>query len=191
MPTYLDNTNIYNYPLFCQIWKDKDAFLTDYKQCGIPTSITDESATLLYNLLLGEYYNSPIGYNSVGQWKQQFMTIIYCYGPSWEKRLDLQDKLRNITDEELLEGTTMIYNTAQNPSTPVTNQGTNTKHQLGYISNQNVSLSQKSKLEAYATLNDVLRKDVTTELLSKFRPLFCGLVAPQLTPVYVYDKEDD
>ena len=85
----------------------------------------------------------------------------------------------------------MIYNTAQNPSTPVTNQGNNTKHQLEYISNQNVSLSQKSKLEAYATLNDVLRKDVTTELLSKFRPLFCGLVAPQLTPVYVYDKEND
>ena len=191
MPTYLDNTNVYNYPLFCQIWKDKDAFLSDYKQCGIPTSITDESATLLYNLLLGKYYNSPIGYDSVGQWKQQFMTIIYCYGPAWEKRLELQNKLRNISDEELLEGSMMDYNNAQNPSTPVSGQGTNTKKLLDFVNNQTVTLNQKSKLEAYSILNDVLKEDVTTRFLDKFRPLFCGLVAPQLTPVYVYDKEND
>ena len=85
----------------------------------------------------------------------------------------------------------MIYNNAQNPSTPVTNQGTNTRHQLEYINSQTVSLNQKSKLDAYATLNDVLRKDVTSDFLGKFKPLFCKLVAPQLTPVYVYDKEND
>lgn len=67
MPSYLNNRSLYNYPLFCQIWQTKEDFMTDYKNCDIPATISDKSAGILYALLCGEYYNSPIGYNSPGQ----------------------------------------------------------------------------------------------------------------------------
>lgn len=197
MPSYLNNSHeIYNYPRFCQIWKDKAAFLVDYKGCDIPTTISDETATLLYALLCGKHYNSPIGYSSVGQWKQSIMATIYCFGPVWEKRLELQNKLRNLTDDEILAGSIDMWNDAANPSTPVADSpnglsGTLSDKQLNFIKGQTVTLRQRSKVDAYAMLYDVLKTDVTTAFLSKFDKYFLRCVAPQRVPIYIYPAEDD
>lgn len=47
--------------LFTDIWEDADSFLEDYKDSGIPTSISDASATTLFYLLYARHGNSAIG----------------------------------------------------------------------------------------------------------------------------------
>ena len=195
MPTPYNSIDLYNYPLFGQIWPTEASFITDYKNGTIPTTISDNTAKLLYGLLAGRYFNSPINFDSIGQWKQQFMSILYCFGPSWEKKLELQKKLRSLTDEELVQGSRQMYNTAGNPSTPINSgtmeTGTMSAKELNYIKEQNVSLFQRGKLEGYSALYEVIKADVTTNFLNKFDKLFLNCVTPQRVPYFIYEKEED
>lgn len=189
MPTPY-NTSNYNYPLFAEIWPTVDDFLADYNISSLKC-ITTASATILYNLLIGKFYNAPINMDSIGQWKQQVMVTIYCYGPTWEKRSELQSKLRNLTDDDLLKGSRHMVNIAANPSTPVdTDSGTMSDKELNYIQEQNVSLSERSKVEAYNTLYDLLKTDITTQFIDRFDNLFLKCVSPQRVPYFIYSKED-
>ena len=195
MPSYLNTYSTSYFPLFCQIWPTVDDFMKDFKDSPILVPITDESAKLTYNLLIGRYYNSPIGYNSVGQWKLEMFTTMYLYGPTWEKRLEIQDKLRNLSEEEIIKGTVSMLNTAANPSTPITGAenkrtGTLADKELNYIKEQNVSLNERNKIDSYLRLNEALATDVTGPYLEKFKEYFQKCVAGDLTPTYIYEKED-
>lgn len=194
MPTPY-NVNQYNYPLFSDIWPEQADFINDYNTCDIPTTIKEQSAKTLYSLMVGRYYNSPINFDSIGQWKQQVMSLIYCYGPSWEKKLDLQTKLRNLSDDDILKGSTQMYNNAGNPSTPITNAnnlktGTLADKQLNFIKEQNVTLNERGKLEGYGYMYDLIVSDVTNDFLRKFDNLFLNCVSPQRVPIFIYDKEN-
>lgn len=112
-------------------------------------------------------------------------TVIFQYGPTWEKRLDIQAKLRNISESELLKGTKAIYNHAYNPSTE---PGTGTLDELEYINDQNTTNYSKSKMDAYTQLIDLLETDVTGQFLDRFKPLFAKFV---YTRPDLYVTEDD
>jgi hypothetical protein len=76
-------------------------------------------------------------------------SVIFQYGPTWQKRLDIQAKIRGLTDSDILIGSKAIYNTALNPSTA---PSTGSLEELTYINSQNTTNYKKSKLEAYAQL---------------------------------------
>ena len=57
-----------------------------------------------------------------------------------------------------MTGSKQIYNHANNPSTE---PGTDTDEELAYINDQNTTKNKKSKLDAYALYNEVLKNDVT------------------------------
>ena len=174
--------------LFTEIWEDSDSFLTDYQDIGIPTTISTTNATTLYYLLYAKYGNSPIANFDENQFKYKIFTIIFQYGPTWEKRLDIQTKLRAITDEDLLKGSKAIYNHAFNPSQA---PGTGTLEDLDYINDQNTTNYKKSKMDAYGQLWELLKFDVTGEFLNKFQKCFKQFVKPERTFIYVTDLEDD
>ena len=50
----------YRNPKFTDVYDNVEDFLADYKDVGIPTSISDESATTLYFLLYGKYGNTVL-----------------------------------------------------------------------------------------------------------------------------------
>lgn len=174
--------------LFTEIWEDSDSFLTDYQDIGIPTTISTTNATTLYYLLYAKYGNSPIANFDENQFKYKIFTIIFQYGPTWEKRLDIQSKLREISDEDLLKGSKAIYNTALNPSQA---PSTGTLEELDYINSQNTTNYKKSKMDAYGQLWELLKFDVTGEFLAKFQKCFKQFVKPERTFIYVTDLEDD
>ena len=129
----------------------------------------------IYYLLMGRYGNSPIANNDVNQFSIKLFSTIFQYGPSWEKRLDIQNKLRSLTEEELLTGAKSIYNHALNPITEPT---TNTLNELEYINDQNVSKYVKAKPTAYLELWEILKDDVTERFLRKFQHLFLQIARP-------------
>lgn len=164
---------------FSQIYNNVEAFKEDYKNNGIPTIISDESVTTLYYLLYARFANSSIASSDEIQFKYKVFSIIFSYAPSWEKRLEIQKALRNLKEEDILKGSTAIYNSAMNPSTVPSTE------ELDYINSQNTTKYKKSKMDAYASLYGLIETDVTERLLSEFKKLFIKVVEPNIPLWYV------
>lgn len=167
---------------FCDIFYNYATFLqfigTD---CQVPLKITTENLQTLYYLLYARYGNSTVQSSDENQFKYKLAATIFQYGPAWEKRLEVQDSLRQLTMEDLETGSKLINNHAYNPSTE---PSTNTQYELDKIDQQNVAITKRGKLEAYNNLLGLLSTDVTEAFLKKFQKLFIQFVYP--SPVYTY-----
>lgn len=178
----------YRQKRFTDIYADVNAFIDDYKDCGIPTTISDNSAQTLFYLLYGSYGNDIVASSDINRFKYKLFSIIFQYAPNWEKQLEIQNKLRGLTEDDIRLGSRQIYNTAQNPSTE---PSTDTTDELQYINNQNVTKNQRGVLEGYATLLSLLRTDVTQEFLNRFRKLFLTIVQPEEPLLYITEVDNN
>ena len=93
----------YDTELFTEVWQDVKDFLYDYQHVGIPTTISTANATTLYYLLYAKYGNTPIANYDQTQWKYKMFSIIFQYGPTWEKRLSIQTTLRGLQVSDLVD----------------------------------------------------------------------------------------
>lgn len=171
---------------FVEIWNNEEAFANDYNNNGIPVSISAVSLKTLFYLLYARYGNSNIASSDENQFKYKVFSTIFMYAPAWEKRLDIQKKLRELSDEEIMKGSTAIYNSALNPSTA---PSTATLEELPYINQQNATKYKKAKMDAYATLYALIETDVTEELIGKFKKLFITIVEPDRALWYKTEGE--
>lgn len=174
-PPYVD----YDTKTFSEVYPTQDDFLTDVKASGMTVDLTDDNLKILYNLLMARYANSHFANKDLLQSKNKLYSIIFMYGPTWQARLNLQAKLRGLSDNDLLTGSKAIYNHAFNPSTE---PGTSALEELDYINDQNTTNYKKSKLEAYAGLYELLVTDVTDMFINKFKKIFVTIIIPR--PVY-------
>lgn len=171
---------------FTNIYHSVDDFVYDYNNIGIPPTISTENINVLYFLLYSKYGNSTIASCDLNQFKYKLFSIIWEYGPTWEKRLQIQSNLRSLTTEEIQAGSFAIYNHAYNPSSE---PSTSTIEELPKIDAQNTTRYKKSPVEAYAYVDALLRADVTEDFLYKFKNLFLKIVAPEM-PLYYITEED-
>lgn len=178
----------YRQKRFTDVYESVEEFLADYKDCGIPTTISDNSAQTLFYLLYGSYGNDIVASSDINRFKYKLFSIIFQYAPTWEKQLEIQTKLRGLTEDDIRLGSRQIYNTAQNPSTE---PSTDTTDELQYINNQNVTKNQRGVLEGYATLLSLLRTDVTQEFLNRFRKLFLTIVQPEEPLLYITEVDNN
>lgn len=176
---------------FTDVWDDVNKFKTDLAGSPFANAISStnpDNVTLVYYLLYARYGNNPIANEDVNQWKFKIFSVIFQYGPTWEKKLDIQSKLRGIPDADLLIGSKAIYNSAVNPSTA---PSTGSLEELTYINGQNTTNYKKSKMDAYAQLLGLLEVDVTEDFLNKFKKCFKVFVAPEKPLIYVSDEAED
>lgn len=178
----------YSTVTFTDVWDNIDDFKFDLSNSPFNNCLTQDSVNILFYLLYARYGNNPIANRDINQWKFKIFSVIFQYGPTWEKRLDIQEKLREIKDDDLLLGAKAIYNTALNPSTT---PSTSSLDELTYINSQNTTNYKKSKMEAYSQLLELLEVDVTEEFLVKFKKCFKVFVAPEKPLLYVTDTEDE
>ena len=178
----------YRQKKFTDVYESVEDFLADYKDCGIPTTISDNSAQTLFYLLYGSYGNDVVASSDINRFKYKLFSIVFQYAPNWEKQLEIQSKLRGLTEDDIRVGSRQIYNTAQNPSTE---PSTDTTDELQYVNNQNVTKNQRGVLEGYATLLSLLRTDVTQEFLNRFRKLFLTIVQPEEPLLYITEVDDN
>lgn len=136
---------------------------------------TKGTMTTLYYLLWARYASSHIRSDYPQQWKMKIMMTVFEYGPTWSKRLEIQEKVRNMSDDEIQKGTIMTYNTAMNPDGAPT---TETWETLKGINSQNKNLYQRGKLDSYAYIDQILKTDVTREFVEKFKKFFDIMASP-------------
>lgn len=192
---------MYSTKLFTEIWDNVTKFTNDYKgsplydyvaatqstPAQLNNSLTDTNISKLYYLLYARYGNNPIANLDVNQFKYKVYSIIFEYGPTWQKQLDIQDKLRNLSDEDIEKGQFAIYNQAYHDATE---PSTNTTEELGYINNQNTSRMKKGKLNAYSDLLLLLKTDVTKSFIDRFANLFKKFLYNGKPTLYVTDIEE-
>ena len=203
----MSNTSMkpmYDTNLFCEIWDSSDKFLADYNNTGteftnqVPTTISQENALMTYLLLFSRYGNNPIANYDVTQFKNKIFTIIWQYGPAWEKRLSMQEDIRNLTLQEITQGTktdwssegtqsqnnsgtdTTINNHAYNPSTAPTTQTTN---ELDYIDQQQVAKGTATSTIS-GTNSQTTGQVVTKSKMDAYAQLW-DLVATDVTNGYI------
>lgn len=180
---------------FAEIFSDDNldsvvVFSSMFKNSGIPQKISDESLNTLFYLLYGRYANSHIASFDENQFLYKLQSIVFMYGPSWEKRVEIQDALRSLTEADLLKGSQAIYNTANAPGTSLAdNVGPDGK--VDYISGQNTTDYRKSKMEGYATLASLLETDVTKQFIDRFANLFIKVVEPYSPLWYVTEEVEN
>lgn len=178
----------YSTVLFTDIWDDEATFETDLAASPFTGAITAANVPLVFYLLYARYGNNPIANQDINQWKFKIFSVIFQYGPTWEKRLDLQSKIRALTDDELLTGSKAIHNHAFNPSTV---PSTSSLTELTYINDQQTSSYKKNKLDAYTQQWDMLETDVTEDFLNKFKKCFKNFVSPEKPLLYVTDLDEE
>lgn len=164
---------------FSDIFPAFEDFQSDYADSQIPLdqfgASTDDIVKTLYYLLYARYANSHIASSDENRFKYRMWSIIFSSGPTWKMRVALQDKIRALTDEQLIEGGKAIYNHANNPSTE---PSTATLEELTAIDDQNTTNYKKNSLEAIMGQWEALRLDVTSDFIDKFRNLFIVVTAP-------------
>ena len=172
--------NMYATKIFTEIFPDYSTFETEYTASPLKDAITNDNLEVLYYLLYARYGNSPIANYDENMFKYKLFGVIWQYGPTWEKRLDIQGKLRDLSKKDILTGSKAIYNHAFNPA-EIASEGasaTTKQPELQYINDQNVTNYEKSKMDAYMQLWDLLDTDVTSEFINRFAKLFKQFVRP-------------
>lgn len=182
----------YSTVLFTDVWDNVDDFKADYQSSGIyeleNSRISATSQNVLFYLLYARYGNNPIANRDINQFKYKVFSVIMQYGPTWEKRLNVQKAIRDLTVNDIRAGAFAMYNQAQNPATA---PSTDTTDELTYINGQNTTRYTKSPLEGYSILLELLDTDVTEDFLKKFNICFKKFVSSERPLIYVSEEDED
>lgn len=177
---------------FSDIYENFSKFQEDfnfYSTNGLnPNFQNTNTIQTLYMLLCARYQNSHIANSDESQFKLKLFSLVFQFAPTWEKSLQIQSNLRNLTDLELITGSIQINNHSWNPSTE---PSTLTLDELETTNEQTSTKYKKSKMDAYANLMALLRKDVTEEFINKFKHLFLIIVEPQEPLWYETELKED
>lgn len=173
---------------FSDVYPDFEKFESDYNTLGFPNIFREEATLkLLYVLLCGRYANSTIANSDLNQFKYALFSIVWQYGGTWEKRVEIQRELRELSLDDgsaIYIGAKAIYNSAVNPGTE---PSTTDLEELPFINNQNTTGYKTSKLDGLMKLYELLKTDVTSDFLNKFKDLFIK-IAIGTTKYYVSEE---
>lgn len=174
---------------FADIFPKYDEFYNAWSESHFAQILTPDEESddpgidpeLVWLLLYSRYGNSHIAFSDENQFAYNVFTIMFQYGPTWAKRLQLQKGLRKLSIKDVQKGSTQVYNHASNPSSAPTTQSLT---ELPYINDQNVSKHNSSEIDAYAKLTALLDTDVSEEFINKFKKLFIKVIAPDNPLLY-------
>lgn len=172
---------------FSEIWPTKDDFIKDYEEIDLGGFEKEETVRRLYYLIYSRHGNDAIYSSDENRFKYQLFGIVMNYGGEFEKKLEIQKKLINLSDAEIEKGTTQISNYAKNPSThPMTEQF----EQLKKIDQQNAMGYKKSKIDALSQQSDSLTTQFIDAFLNRFDKLFNPFPA-EFPLIYCIEEEED
>lgn len=187
------DNNIFTEPwtkTFSQIYPDYDGFLSDHGTFGLNKIPFQDNSFLktIYMILMGEYGSSAIMNMTVDLFKIRLFTAIMSHGPRLERELDIQAKLLAMSDEDLQVSAKTIYNVAANPSIAPT---TDTLDELPTINQQTVTNHKRSKLDAWAYLESLIRDDLVSRFVRRFAYLFTVIPKTNNPLYYVTNEEEE
>ena len=168
--------------IFSDIFPSVETFINEINTSAFKdVDVTQPSLKKLYYMLYANFGNSHIASSDENRFKYQLYYIIDSYGPTWERKLKIQYDFRHMSDDELIAGAKNISNHAYNPPTE---PSTSTLEELLEIDAQNTSTVKRSKIDAMSLLAVLLKDDMNSLFIEKFRKLFRIVVEPEAPLLY-------
>lgn len=175
---------------FSEIFDNVNNFTLAVTNSGLyNAAFTMDSCDKLYYLLYAAYGNSHIASSDENQFKYKLYTIIFNRGIQWQKSLEIQKKLSELSETEILSRGSNISSHAYNPGEGGV-KVTDNQPILDYINDQSSTTSQSDKVTAYMSYMQSL-VDVTTDFINSFKPLFLKVVYPEKPLWYITDDEEE
>lgn len=159
--------------------QDFETFLTDYDVADISIATNQVFAQYIYKVLFRKFHNSNVQYDTPDDFKCDLANIIEDGFDQWKRQLDLAKKTQALTDDELLELSTSLSNSANNPNTKVDDP----RDFLEYVGAQVSSFANSGKLNGY--LNAI--RTIPTKLIGKIL-MDCGRLFKTFIPnqIFIY-----
>lgn len=156
---------------FIEIYPTSTDFVNSFRKSSFSSYITDDIyLEMTYELLLSKYENSHIACLTSDSFIKKVNSTIFMYGPSWVRKLSIQDRLRELSEQEITTGAVSKFTHGYNPSdVPGT---ANSDTEIETVNEQSLNKYTKGKLDGYANLLELLKEDVTNTYINKFRKLF-------------------
>lgn len=174
----------YRSKLFTDVYPDVNSFIQAQKSTGL-IKISDDSLTSLYGLIYSQYGDRDVLADTDYQFNMQIASKIFKYGQAWETRVNIQNAITKLNEEDIREGTMVVTNSANTsgirPTTP--------DELLNKIDAQGVNRYKKSKVEALESWKDTIETDVTTEFINRFEELFSAWPSGSPDDEYWIPKE--
>lgn len=164
---------------FKEIFPKEDDFITyliEYDIVDVSGSENLIFAKYIYKVLFRQYCNSNIQYDTPDEFKCDLANILEDSFDEWKKQLDVAKKTQELTDDELLEVTTAISNSANNPNTKLPNP----KDLIEYVGAQVSSFSSNGKLVGYVTALSMIPTHMIGKILKDCGRLFKTIIPNQI-----------
>lgn len=160
---------------FIEVFPTSTDFVSNFTESVYKEYITDTSKLeIIYDLLLSKYENSRISSINVTSWKRQVNSILFSYGPTFIKKLEIQKTLRELTEKDITTGAVNKNTHGYNPSdVPGTS---NSDTEIETVNEQSLQKYTKGKLDGYANLWELLANDITSSFIGKFKKLFMSVI---------------
>lgn len=102
---------------FNEIYNDYTDFSNDSKIYLAENYISNDDLELLYVLFYNQFAEQSIKFLDPILWKRRFWTKLAFKAKTLLKKRDLMDKLRELTEDEMLDKGVSVVNQAMNPNT--------------------------------------------------------------------------
>lgn len=173
---------------FTEVFTSVDTFITSFRESPLnDANLTDETLKKVFYELVAQYGDSYFKSTNDYRNKLKTFSILANEGVVYQKKLEIQKKLINLTLQELMDNGVSISNYAENPGDEATTtiDAYEGEDFLKYVNNQNVTKDKNSKLNAYKSQLYAI-KNVTTDFVKKFSQLFETILWSSYLPIYEY-----
>lgn len=176
-----------NQKTFSDIYSSYESFSEDFSGLGgvFVQHLSETFEKKTFYLLTAYYGDLAIsGYRNETRWKLKLFALIAEYGPEWETKTDLQEKLRAMTIDQIKEQGLSIRNSAYNPDNSPSDASLK---ELQYISSQQTARDTVNDLEATLQKYGALADGLDQDYMAHFKPLFSKFLLKD-DPLYVYES---
>lgn len=136
-------------------------------------TISQEEIRNMYYQLVSEYMVSHFAFIEPLQIDLQVAKTIYNYYPNLKKKLDLQDQILKMTEEDLADGNTAINSSMSNPDTDEISPSDAT---LPYTASKSIQTRKYSKPDRYTRQYNLIVDGLYDLYIKRFKSLFLTLI---------------
>lgn len=175
------------------IWQTQEMFYNDFMSSPFASDIDNNYYTQqdLFDVfwhLMSVYDESHYNYKTEDKCKLKTFHVVHEYLPIYLKRISLQKRIRDMTDEDLFDSGKQVMKSANTPDTEIDMNTLTTAH---YADNIQVQNRQTGKLIAlqqqYASIID----NVWDEFIQKFAFMFKKFMFIPYDYIYINNENEE
>lgn len=175
------------------LWQTTDMFYNDFMASPFSGDVDNN----LYNRadldkvfwhLMSKYDESHYSYKSDDKCKLKTFHVIHQYLPTYLKRIELQERIRNMTDQDLFDSGKQVVKSA---NTPDVEEDMNSLSTPQYTDNIQVQNRQSAKLLAIQQQYGSILDNVWDEFIDKFAFLFKKFMFIPYDYIYINEEGDE